>query len=468
MSVLLTHGYFLFEDDKEQQIMKPYPPLGILYLSAYLEKFNVPNEIYDTTFSKRIEFKQYLLKTQPTVLAIYTNLMTKVNVLETIRFVKSTAALSKCKIVLGGPDITYNVPAYLNAGADFLIIGEGEESMLELTQGLLSKQQKFTHIDGIAFLNPKKEVQQTAARKRFKDVDELPWPNRKKIDVQRYLDTWKHFHGKSSLSVSTQRGCPYTCRWCSTAVYGQSYRRRSPKNVVDELETLYSTYQPDSIWFVDDVFTVSHKWLETFTEEIKNRKLKLHYECISRADRMNETVIQQLKASGCIRIWIGAESGSQKIIDAMDRRVDVAQVQEMIQLCKQHGMEAGTFIMLGYPGETQTDINDTILHLKNANPDQFTITVAYPIKGTGLFQEVETLQTTTPDWEYSTDRDRDFKRSYSRKYYDYAVRHVVNEVHFHKKRLQKKHISKAGLLFYVKSKLAKTAMEWERLKTGLV
>ena len=223
-------------------------------------------------------------------------------------------------------------------------------------------------------------------------------------------------------------------------------------------------YQPDTFWFVDDVFTVSHKWLAAFAATIKKRGLQIAYECISRADRMNEEVIALLKESGCARIWIGAESGSQKIIDAMDRRVDVTTVQDMIQKSREHGIEAGTFIMLGYPGETQDDIEKTIQHLKNSNPDYFTITIAYPIKGTGLYEEVEAIQAMLPEWSESTDRDRDFKRTYSRRYYDFAVKYVVNEVHYYKKQLANKQFSKDGIQHLLKSKVAKAVMNWERLK----
>jgi radical SAM superfamily enzyme YgiQ (UPF0313 family) len=152
------------------------------------------------------------------------------------------------------------------------------------------------------------------------------------------------------------------------------------------------------------------------------------YECITRADRMNEEVIKELKSSGCFRVWIGAESGSQKVIDLMDRRVDVNQVRDMIKLAQSNGIQAGTFIMVGYPGETEEDIFETVHHLKTSNPDIFTITVAYPIKGTPLYQEVEDRFIEDLPWETSTDRDIDFKRTYSRKYYNYAVSMIVNEV----------------------------------------
>jgi radical SAM superfamily enzyme YgiQ (UPF0313 family) len=254
------------------------------------------------------------------------------------------------------------------------------------------------------------------------------------------------------------RGCPYTCRWCSRAVYGLSYRRRSPTSVIDELEIIQTDYNPDTLWFVDDVFTISHKWMNEFTNELKRRNLKINYECITRADRLNEEVISMLKESGCFRVWIGAESGSQKIIDAMDRRVDVEQVREMIKLTRKHGIETGTFIMLGYPGETEKDIEETIKHLKESNPDYFTITIAYPINGTELYLEIEAKQNKLFNWETDTDRDRDFERNYSRNYYNFAVRHVVNEVNYSKAKQTEGRVSVKVIGFKSRALLAKAGM----------
>jgi radical SAM superfamily enzyme YgiQ (UPF0313 family) len=245
-------------------------------------------------------------------------------------------------------------------------------------------------------------------------------------------------------------------------VYGLSYRRRSPQNVCDELDLIQMEYNPDTLWFVDDVFTISHKWLNEFNDILKQRNLKIKYECITRADRMNAEVIKLLRDSGCFRVWIGAESGSQKVIDLMDRRVDVDQVRQMIKLTQKNGIQAGTFIMLGYPGETEYDIEETIKHLKESNPEYFTITIAYPIKGTELYAEVEAEQTNNFNWNSNSDRDRDFKRTYNRKYYDFAVRRVTNEVNFNKMILMNKFLSKSTFAYKTKSIVAKLGMLYYR------
>jgi anaerobic magnesium-protoporphyrin IX monomethyl ester cyclase len=435
MKIILTHGYFIDEDPKEREIMRPYPPLGILYVSAWLEKYGYDNHVFDSTFSSMKKLQSYLLLERPDILAVYTNLMTKVNVVKLLSFMKSEPSLKHCKLVLGGPEVRNHAERFLKSGADFLVLGEGEQTMLELTE-LLHQKADFRAIPGIAYLNENNLVI-NPERVQLRDLSQLPLPNRTKINLQLYFDAWKDKHGSSAISINTMRGCPYTCKWCSRAVYGLSYRRRSPKEVVDEIEWIQKTYNVDTAWFVDDVFTVNHKWLREFNGELKKRKVKLPYECITRADRMTEEVIDLLKESGCFRVWIGAESGSQRVIDLMDRRVDVEKVREMIVLSQQKGVQAGTFIMVGYPGETEEDIMETVHHLKASNPDIFTITVAYPIKGTDLYSEVEADFTESLDWATSTDRDIDFKRTYSRKYYDYAVRMIVNDVNSYKASLSR-------------------------------
>ncbi|MCB9188447.1 MAG: B12-binding domain-containing radical SAM protein [Flavobacteriales bacterium] len=432
MSIFLTHAYYIQEDEKEASIMKPYVPLGILYISAFLKQNNLSTKVFDTTFSSFEQQKNELLQHNPSIIGVYTNLVTKLNVIRLIKWIKTEPLLAKSKIILGGPDLRYNIENYLKTGADYLVIGEGEQTMNDLCEKILNEDSSdFEHIPGIAFIQNEKIVQ-TTERTKIKAIDELPFPDRESVDMSQYLEVWKDNHGMSMLSISTQRGCPYTCKWCSTAVYGVSYRRRSAKLVADEIEMLLQQYQPDAFWFVDDVFTVSHKWIAAFHQEVTTRGLKFKFECITRAERLNDEVLQQLKEMGCSKIWIGAESGSQKIIDEMDRRVDVNQVSKMIQETKSKGIQTGTFIMLGYPNETIEDIKKTVTYLKSCQPDDFTLTVTYPIKGTSLFEQVSDKIIESKDWFTSTDRELDFKRTYSRKFYDHAVRYVVNEVNYHK------------------------------------
>lgn len=422
--LVLTHGYFLYEDLKEQKIMRPYPPLGLLYISAHVKAHGLDASLFDSTFSRFNELTEHLINEQPRVLALYTNLMTKLNVLKIMSWVKQN--LTHCHCVVGGPDVSYNVENYLKHGADFVVIGEGETTMLELAEHLLYGKGNLSEIDGIAY-KQENEVVKNRARNKLKDLAELPLPDRSSIDFTQYLQVWKTHHGKRTANISTQRGCPYTCKWCSTAVYGQSYRRRPAAQVADEVEMLRDTYGVEALWFVDDVFTVSHKWLAELHAEFQKRQLQLDFECITRAERLNDNVLQQLKEMGCFRIWIGAESGSQRIIDKMDRRVDVQVVAEMMQRTQDYGLESGTFIMVGYPGEELRDIVQTAKYLKRAKPNLLTITKTYPIKGTALYQEIEKDIVTQPPWHQSTDRDIRFKLPKGDRFYDLAIRYIMNE-----------------------------------------
>lgn len=458
MKIVLTHGYFLEEDPKEKLIMRPYPPLGILYISAYLEENGFENSVYDSTFGTMAGLETFLLKECPDVVGIYTNLMTKLNVLKIISFIRNTRSLDHTKIILGGPEIRNHKENFLRFGADVIVFGEGEDTMLELVTAYAKDENPDLHdLPGTAYLDEHKNVIANPERVLIRDINQLPFPGRDKINLQKYFDTWKKHHGISMINLNTMRGCPYSCKWCSRAVYGTSYRRRSPKLVADEIQYLKENYDFDMIWFVDDVFTINHKWLREFVTEMQQRELKVPYEIITRADRLNEEAVQLLQQSGCFRVWIGAESGSQKIIDAMDRRVKVDDVRQMIQLVKSYGIEAGTFIMLGYPGEDETDIKETLHHLKTSNPDHYTITVAYPIKGTPLYAEVENLFVEDLPWHNSTDRDIDFKRTYNRKYYDHAITWIHYEMLYHRR---KKNLN--SIVLKLKSFNARNKMRQEK------
>ncbi len=228
-----------------------------------------------------------------------------------------------------------------------------------------------------------------AARVRIPDIDSLPFPDREAIDHGLYLDAWKTHHGASSINLITARGCAYKCNWCSHAVYGHSHRRRSPANVADEMQWIIDRYDPDQVWYADDVFTISHPWLASYTAELKRRGIHRPFETITRADRLqNEGAAALLRDLGCYRIWIGSESGSQKILDAMQRGVKVEQVRHACRLAHAQGIQVGMFLMWGYEGEEIEDIAATVEHVKQSNPDVFFTTVSYPIKGTGYFDKV--------------------------------------------------------------------------------
>jgi anaerobic magnesium-protoporphyrin IX monomethyl ester cyclase len=425
MDILLTHGYFLYEDPKELQIMKPYPPLGILYICSHLRKQGLNVEVFDSTFSSRQELWDLLQKGPPSVIGIYANLMTRSNVIEILGAAKQAG----WRTLVGGPEPGAYVQEYLAAGADVVVIGEGELTLEELVPALqASAFDKLDKIDGIAFLGTDGSVVRTKPREQIKDIDTQPWPARESIDTARYVEIWRKHHGMGSVSLITARGCPYHCRWCSHEVFGKTHRRRKPASVADELEWLIDRYHPQMAWMADDVFTIHHGWLFQYAEELKRRGIKLPFECISRADRLNTKVVETLAEIGCFRVWIGSESGSQRILDAMERGVTVEQVQTSVELCRSVGIQTGMFLMWGYEGEELSDIEATVEHVKKTDPDIFFTTVAYPIKGTPYFSEVAERVESPKAWSQGSDRDFQVRNRHSRQFYRFADKLLRSEV----------------------------------------
>jgi anaerobic magnesium-protoporphyrin IX monomethyl ester cyclase len=421
--LLLTHGYFLYEDPKELQIMKPYAPLGILYLCSHLRQQGFDVEVFDATFSSREALYRHLRCETPSTLGIYANLMTRKNVVEILQVAREAG----WKTIVGGPEPGAYAREYLEAGADVVVFGEGELTVAELLDAFRRKAD-YTNISGIAFLDDEGNMRETGSRPQIADLDQQPWPARQAIDIGRYVNTWRNAHGKGSVNFITARGCPYKCRWCSHQVFGQTHRRRNPLLVVDEVEWLLQTYSPDMVWVSDDVFTINHAWVRTYAAEVKKRGLRIPFECISRADRLNAEMLDLLAELGCFRIWIGSESGSQRILDAMDRGVRLEQVQQAVVMTRERGIESGMFLMWGYGDEQLEDIEATIRHVSTTKPDIFFTTVSYPIKGTPYYKAVADRLVQLQPWATSSDRELKIKGRHSRRFYSLADELLRDEV----------------------------------------
>ncbi len=423
--LLLTHGYFLYEDPKELQILKPYVPLGLLYICSHLRQRGFGVNVFDSTFSRREDLFTYLHTAPPSVLGIYANLMTRTNVVEILRVAKESGWTT----VVGGPEPGAYVTEYLDHRADFVVLGEGEITLEELLPAITSgNKAELLRVNGIAFRDSSGQIHSTPARAQIHDLDQQPWPARDAVDMDQYLQTWRQAHGKGSVSIITARGCPYRCRWCSHQVFGMTHRRRKPELVVDEVEWLVEQYSPEMIWIADDVFTIHHGWLKNYAAEMKRRGLHIPFECISRADRMTEEVADLLAELGCFRLWIGSESGSQRVLDRMERGVSVGQVQSAVQMCRTRGIQSGMFLMWGYEGEELTDIEETIAHVKRSNPDVFFTTLAYPIKGTTYHSEVRERVRNNKPWAETSDRESTVTERAPRRVYEIADRLLRDEV----------------------------------------
>jgi anaerobic magnesium-protoporphyrin IX monomethyl ester cyclase len=428
MDILLAHGYFIAEDAHEQAIMKPYPTLGLLYISSHLKAKGFAVDLFDATFQTMADFAAYVRAKRPSLVGLYCNLMTKQNILRMIPICREVGAT----VILGGPEPASYAAEYLAFGADIVVVGEGELTLEELIPHLARHGRAQLHtIQGIYFQDDEGQVVQTAVRPFIKDLAAQPWPDRAAIEMARYLDTWKTHHGYSSVSLITGRGCPYTCTWCSHTVFGHTHRRRTVEDVADEVAWIQETYQPDQLWYADDVLTIVPRWFLSYAAELKRRGLRLPFEAISRPDRLNEEIITALAEMGCQRLWLGSESGSQHILDRMQRKTEVADLIAKSHRLQAASIEVGMFIMLGYDGEEVSDIEATADYLKQANPDLFLTTVAYPIKGTVYYDKVANRITTPLAWAERTDRDWQVDGRYSRQFYDHATRWLVSEVKLH-------------------------------------
>src|SRR5215831_4064164 len=423
--ILLGHAYFLKYDVIERRVMKPYPPLGILYLSAFLKREGFSVEVFDATFRDFSDFENMVKRVKPRIVGLYANIITRDNVLRLAQIAKANGVEF---VLAGGPDASEWCEKYFANGVDVIGINEGELTLQELIPWLQQKGMKDIElVRGIMFLKDGR-VHHTPPRPAITDLDSLPWPDRDVLNMEEYFRAWKSHHGEKSVSLITARGCPFHCAWCSSEVFGHTHRQRSPKDVVDEMLMLKQRYNPDIMWISDDVLTINKKWTHEFIREVKARNAQHPYECLSRVDLVDRDILSGLRETGCFRIWYGAESGSQKILDSMRKETTLSQVREAARITQQLGMQAGFFILLGYPDETTADIRKTINLLKETKPDVFGTSVAFPMKGTPFFDRVQERIIANENWSSRNQNKLLFKAKYSRLYYWFAVRWLVKEV----------------------------------------
>jgi anaerobic magnesium-protoporphyrin IX monomethyl ester cyclase len=228
----------------------------------------------------------------------------------------------------------------------------------------------------------------TKARPLIKPLDQLPWPAREHRDLDAYFQAWRDRHGETALSMTTSRGCPYHCTWCSKQVYGDTFRRREPDAVIDELLALRARFSPDQIWFVDDMFTINKKWVHRFCTRMVERDAVTPFYLIGRPETLDEDLVFALRRAGCYRMYISAESGAQHVLEAMKKESSVADIERGAGMLRRAGIELGVFVMLGYPGEEKADILSTRDMLRRLHPEVTLLSVAHPMKGTAFYDAV--------------------------------------------------------------------------------
>jgi len=322
-----------------------------------------------------------------------------------------------CTVIVNSSDSTDQYEKYLKNNTDFVILGEAEITLLELLKSLENKSYVFSNIKGLCFYKYNKIVN-TGKREIITDLDSLPQPAWDLVNIEQYKNIWMKNHSIFSLNISTTRGCPFKCNWCAKPIYGNRYNSRSPKKVVDEIEYLINKFGVNYIWFCDDIFGLKPGWVKDFNRLIKERKLVFKYKIQSRVDLLlQEDTVEELAQSGADIIWVGAESGSQKILDAMDKGTTVEQIYKATKLMQQKYIKVGLFLQLGYLGETKEDIDKTLKMLLELMPYDVGISVSYPLPGTKFYGIVKDQLKEKANWEDSDELALMFRNNYSPEFY---------------------------------------------------
>ena len=440
--VLLAHSFFLRFDPKQWRTMQPYAPLGTLYAAAYLRQQGYSVALFDSMLATGpADLLPRLERHQPRAVVFYEdsfNWLSKMCLLrmreacfEMIRMVKKHLGESVA-VIVAGSDPTDHQQMYFDHAADFAIIGEGEFALHDLLEALLRKSPNgVEQVSGIAF--PKNGgVWKTPPRGFQKHLDVLPFPARDLLEVETYRDSWRKKHGYYSVNLVTTRGCPFRCNWCAKPIYGDRYNSRSPENVAEEMLWLRRQVGPDRLWFADDIFGLKPGWVEKFAEAVTAADAVTPFKIQARVDLLNDDVVAALARAGCRTVWVGAESGSQKILDAMDKGTTVEQIHTAAQRLRRHGMEVCFFLQFGYPGETDADIEKTINMVRDCQPDDIGISVSYPLPGTRFYERVKTELGDKQNWEHSDDLDLMFRGQYQPAFYRQLHRVVHQEFRLRK------------------------------------
>lgn len=426
VDVLLTHSYHLFYDHKQVRKMEPYPPLGTLYAAALLRQQGFSVTLFDTMLQDPEQgFPAALERHRPRVVAIYEdnfNFLSKMCLTRMRRVAYEMlqgARASGATVVVNGSDASDHVADYLRLGADYVLLGEAEWTLLELVQSVLhGSEREPEHIPGVTFLRSSTgELFSTPARPLLRDLDALPPPARDLIDWQAYRRAWKSKHERFSVNLVASRGCPYRCNWCARPIYGDSFHVRSAQSVADEMQDLQRSTGAEHLWFADDVFGLRHHWVVELADAIEQRSVTVPFKIQSRVNLITAEVAGALRRAGCSEVWMGVESGSQKILDAMDKGTRLDQIPQARENLRRHGIRACFFLQFGYPGETWVEIQETIDLVRRARPDDIGVSVSYPLPGTKFHEYVREQMGDKRNWVDSDDLSVMFSSAYTNEFY---------------------------------------------------
>ena len=431
--ILLTHSYFLRLDQKQWKRAQPYPPLGTLYATAVLREAGHEVRVFDTMFCESPqEIESVVREFEPEIVAVYDdgfNYLTKMcltNMREAAwRMARSAGAVGAHTVVCSS-DSTDHAVDYLQSGFDWVIRGEGERTLLLLCEALKpggapdsgeTEAVDPRTISGVSYLDDGGKLVEAVQRPVLTGLDDLPAPAWDAIDLSPYRTMWSR-HGRFSLNMVTTRGCPYQCNWCAKPIYGNRYNSHSAGAKAEELELLKRTHGAEHIWFCDDIFGLRRGWVQTFADEVEKRDIETPFMIQSRADLLlKDDTVAALARAGCERVWIGAESGSQKILDAMDKGITVEQIRNARKKLNEHGIEAAFFLQFGYLDETKEDVQATIDMLFELQPDDFGVSVSYPLPGTPFYDKVKAELSGKANWSDSDDLALMYQNNQSPEYY---------------------------------------------------
>lgn len=436
--LMLVNPLFLHRDPVESRLMTPYFPLGLLYLAAVARQAGYDVTIFDAMFAPDDDaYVEALERERPQIVGLAA--------LTTVRQAAlRLAALAKerdATVIVGGADPTARPNLYLHHQTqglfpiDVVVVGEGEDTILELLPPLLAGEDPATALGdtkGVAYRDATGRVVQTPRRPLIADVDRLPFPARDLLDLDQYRQAWLGAHDHFSLSIIATRGCPYGCSWCQKSVFGRSFRPRSAQSVAEEMAHIKREYRPDQIRIVDDVMGIDRDWVRAWHDALLERDGVIPFECLSRVDLVDEEMAWHLKDVGCHRIHFGAESGSQTVLDAMNKRITVEQIDRAAALCRRLEIETYFYMMVGYPGETWSDLKRSVSLLRRTRPDDFSTTIAYPLPGTPFYEEVQDHLTfegqNAPDWTHTAENRMLFERGrFSTLFYRRVIRWFHSE-----------------------------------------
>ena len=403
--IVIAHSYFLKRDAKQFARLKPYPPLATLLAAAILREQGHEVALFDATFETSAEaFAATLDRFDPSIVLLIEdnfNFITKmctVNRREDALAMVRAAARRGCRVAINGPDASDQPRLYLQAGADAVIDGEGEVAVADLVAAFASGGETLAEMPGLTLSDKGGDLRRTRPRAHVRDLDSLPFPAWDLVDADAYRRAWTDAHGFFSWNLATSRGCPYSCNWCAKPTFGRGYAQRSPASVAEEMRRLKRDVAPDHVWFADDIFGMTARWIAQFAEEVVRRDALIPFMMQSRVNLIDPGVARALRAAGAAEVWLGVESGSQRILDAMDKGSVVAEVRTATLALKAEGIRVGWFLQLGYPPEDWDDILLTRDLVREERPDDIGVSVAYPLPGTIFHERVAAQLGTRRNW----------------------------------------------------------------------